>query len=137
MLQALVTRPGAVIDAQLWQFVKSGTAEHQAQALRLLEQRPAYDVYELRRATAHLAPLPRFHAARCLIRAGEREGLEVLLQLAADESPDAQEGSVPARLLLTELANTPPHAGLQVWRDWYLQLPNDATLRLQPLAGRR
>ncbi len=117
-------RPAAV-----WKFAMNelvGLTER-ARAFVCLEKTKSFRVADIRQELPHLHPYLMYFAARCLIAAGETEGVGVLihlLELGKDGFGGLEEAEVDAilyaaRKLLTDLSSIAPQASTETWRWWY------------------
>lgn len=117
---------------RVWSLARglNGDPVESARALFCLERTNSFSVPELRRELPFLQhPLPRFFAARCLVTAGEKQGVEVLLDLLAKVDPEGIGDDVEPeslawaiRTLLGELSGTGPHADSDEWQLWFREL---------------
>lgn len=129
-LEALASKSGPVRDPEpIWSLALTATSPNElARALALLESTDEFDAAELGRMLPAMHPLPRYFAARCLLRNGDLNALSALVDLT--ESPPAKFGDVDpaaaeavkrsAAMILADLAGTSPYAGAAEWRRWIL-----------------
>jgi HEAT repeat protein len=93
-------------------------AELRARALYCLERTDGCDLRALRRDLPTFEPLLRYFAARCLIRAEQREGIAILIDLLERADSGPSEVSLASRRILTWLSRQTPGAELQDLSAW-------------------
>ncbi|MHC4516321.1 MAG: HEAT repeat domain-containing protein [Planctomycetota bacterium] len=115
--------------ADVWEFAVNdlvGVTER-ARAFVCLERTRSFRIADIREELPRLHPYLLYFAARCLISAGETEGVGVLihlLELDKDRFGGLEKSKVnavlfAARKLLADLSRIAPQASTETWRRWY------------------
>ncbi|MEE9127409.1 MAG: hypothetical protein V3U11_09740, partial [Planctomycetota bacterium] len=95
---------------------------------------------QIKRMLPNLHPILRLLGARCLVTAGDRSGLPVLIGLLDTEESDTLDDEEVhcvrrgARSVLTEIAGEDLGADSEAWQRWYRKFADMAPIRLQTLA---
>jgi hypothetical protein len=125
---------GAVVDAVRHLAFDAGEDTRvRAHAFLCLERWNAFDADVVAVEASTAAPLVRWAAARCLLAAGRREGVQIWIDLIdLDASafeplpePEAHTLQFSVRKTLAQLSGTSPTAGPDAWQRW---LDSGATL---------
>ena len=129
-LDALTTKRSKLLDPEaVWSPSQSFQMDvlERAKALYCLEKTRSYDVESILEELPGMDPFSKHFAARCLIVAGEREGVAALLDVVQAETVDFDEISAAqieavigaTRILLAHLARTGPYEDIEAWETWY------------------
>ena len=127
----------------VWRLVTRGDHVEGAKALMCLERTKSFTASQMRTLLPKLDPYLRYFAARCLISAGDREGVRALIDLrdmdrnaflSVDED-DAKSVLLATRQLLAELSRTELNADQTTMWQWYssLRTLRPRTLRRPPI----
>lgn len=121
-----LTEPGAVWDLAT---VLAEDPVEQAVALSCLERTRSFDAGDLlRQIPAIKDPVCRFYAARCLIRAGEKQGAAILVELLEDQVEgfedlwESDPLAVAVQRTLQQLPGLDPDGKPDEWREWLARL---------------
>jgi hypothetical protein len=107
--------------------------EH-ARSLLCMERTGSFHSGRLKDALVLMSPLPRYMAARCLVTAGDKHGVSVLLDLLEeleDVARQREEGEtsvdddpvlIAVRRLLGHMSRTGEYSDAEAWREWYENL---------------
>lgn len=135
-LQALQARPLPLSDPlPVWEVVEDARWSDglRASALLCLERTASFDADRVRSAATMLPPWTRYQAARCLLRAGDRTGVDLLVELLYHEGEltgtDAGEMNLPtdeerhavaqaSRRLLSWLSGLSPNTPRDEFQYW-------------------
>jgi hypothetical protein len=129
-------RPGPV-----WQLVlnRDVSLTERATALVCLEKTRSFDVALIREELPRLNPYLTYFAARCLVQAGDRDGITTLIDLLETprhrfELAGDKVNAVlyAARKLLTDLSKIPPQSEPEAWRQWCRNLRTVSSRTLRP-----
>ena len=124
----------------VWTLVSRGDPAEAAKALLCLERTKSFTASQMRGLLPKLDQYLKYFGARCLISAGDKKGVRVLIDLvemsegefmtvAADEASAVK---LAARSLLADLSRLGIHADQRTLWEWYASLGRlpSRTLRL-------
>lgn len=128
-LAALGEKSGALLDpAPVRQLAVDtwSTPIEQAHALSVLEKTDSFSPSDVRGALPSMHPVARYFAARCLLAAGDRDGVVEMLRVATSEpgefdgiEPDTADAvRISATRILGDLTGSSARADPEIWRDW-------------------